>query len=168
MRRKKMVINLHWQILKKLDLAIAVEVNHIPWLKMRNESRRGRDRDRTYVTEPAIPTWPQSMQFSPITTLWPICKPKQTGHCRSQHKLTKQRLVFLGPWWQKLTWTKLSIFEWSPITVSLQLHQPGKSLINILTYTEPEYKVSTTPRHIDHTFPCRCMYLHQSPHSSLS
>lgn len=31
-----------------------------------------------YVTEPAIPTCPQSMQFFPITTLWAICKLKDT------------------------------------------------------------------------------------------
>ena len=26
----------------------------------------------TYIAEPAIPTCPQSKQFFPITTLWPI------------------------------------------------------------------------------------------------
>jgi len=33
----------------------------------------------TYVTEPAMPTWPQSKQHFPMITLWPICKKTRTN-----------------------------------------------------------------------------------------
>ena len=100
--------------------------------------------------------------------------------CQQDYKSQIPQLIEYQSRRQKPTWTKLSIFEWSPITVSLQLHnQIGGGIITpsysfkfkliqkicICTWTHYKwYSKAITCL----TSPCQCMYLHQSPHCSLS
>ena len=70
------------------------------------------------------------------------------------------------------TWTKLSIFVWSPIEVSLQLHKQIFYTISLLNASKLRNITAPTgdiiEGNINLTCLCQCMYLHLSPHGALS
>lgn len=92
-----------------------------------------------------MPTCPQSMQLFPITTLCPICKDQPFGDYIIKYDYQ---------WGQteKITWIKLSIFEWSPITVSLQLHNQIGDIISLKIGLPRNLVASRSGKHLETTY----------------
>ena len=82
----------------------------------------------THSAEPPIPHWAQIMQHLPTITLWPIWSPTLSS-TKSPLQLYTPNQRSLPPNRHKTvlrTCTILSIFEWSPMAVSLQLGRGDK------------------------------------------